>query len=356
MDRLDKILASDLVPESILRLAIRKICKERLDEQSQGTLDQVNQRLEGFIEEMNRSPLALVPEKANEQHYEVPAEFYDLVLGKHKKYSSCLFASDSTPLDQAEADMLRLTCTRAELVDGMDILELGCGWGSLTLWMAQNYPKSSIIAVSNSASQKIYIESQLAARNLQNVTIVTADMNDFAIAKRFDRIVSVEMFEHMRNYGLLFTRMAAWLKNEGKLFFHIFCHHRYHYPYLTEGSSNWMGRYFFSGGMMPSENLPLRFQKGLVIENLWRVNGMHYSLTADAWTNNMNANKKKLLPILREIYGAGNEKLWFVRWKLFFLACSELFGYAKGTEWYVTHYLFSKRVNSNRHSDGAGEY
>ena len=245
-------------------------------------------------------------------------------------------------LDQAEADMLATTAARADLADGIHILELGCGWGSLTLYNAAHYPNSQITAVSNSASQRQFIQARCHERGLDKVQVITADMNDFSIDRRFDRIVSVEMFEHMRNWALLLARIDTWLKDSGRVFIHIFTRRQYAYPFETDGDDNWMGRFFFTGGMMPSDDLIFNFQHHLAVEKRWRVNGRHYQKTADAWLANMDARRKAILPVLAGVYGTENAALWFQRWRIFFMACSELWGYADGRQWLVSHYRLKK--------------
>ncbi|NDC37356.1 MAG: class I SAM-dependent methyltransferase [Proteobacteria bacterium] len=336
-----ELMERGLIPESLVRMGIRAICRERIVEQT-GTPEQESARLQAFIEQVKREPIAVLTEKANEQHYELPPEFFTAVLGKHRKYSSCFYQTGTETLDQAEADMLALSAARAEIVDGHSILELGCGWGSMTLWLASQFPRSSIVGVSNSKPQRDFILAEAAKRGLSNVEIITADMNSFSIERQFDRIVSIEMFEHMRNYERLMQRVAGWLKPGGALFVHIFTHHRFAYFYEAEGSTNWMGRYFFSGGTMPSDDLLFYFQQGLMIDKHWRNSGMHYSHTANAWARNMEERRAEMMPILERTYGAKDARRWFYRWKAFFLACAELFGYNQGREWLVSHYLFKK--------------
>jgi len=261
------------LPDFLVRAGIRNLCADRLKEEKRKNNESEFESFFAFVEGLRSQPIAVETQAANEQHYEVPAAFFKLCLGKHRKYSSCLWPDDSYDLDRAEAAMLNLSCERAELKDGQQILELGCGWGSLTLWMAEHFPSSDITAVSNSNSQREFIEEECRSRGLHNVKIITADINRFHIDQQFDRIVSIEMFEHMRNYHQLFERVAGWLKDGGKLFLHIFAHKKYAYYYETEGSGNWMGRYFFTGGTMPSEHLFLYTCKPLQIDRQWCVNG-----------------------------------------------------------------------------------
>ncbi|MCA9321407.1 MAG: class I SAM-dependent methyltransferase, partial [Planctomycetes bacterium] len=242
-------------------------------------------------------------------------------------------------LGEAEAQALVETCDRAGLADGQSILELGCGWGSLSLWMAERYPLSRITSVSNSAPQRAFIEQRAAERGLRNLEVITADMNDFDAPGRYDRIVSVEMFEHMRNYDRLFERVASWLAPGGSLFAHIFCHRDRAYPFETDGTDNWMGRYFFTGGIMPSADLLGRFPEHLRVSRQWRWDGTHYQKTAEAWLGNLDANREAVMPVLRAAYGPEANR-WFHRWRVFFMSCAELFGYCDGTEWFVTHIRF----------------
>ncbi len=338
----ESLVENGLVPDFLIRAAIRKMLNARLREEDRGS-EEANQAAKlSFIREMKSSPIALRTDSANAQHYEVPAEFFQIVLGPRRKYSSAYYPAGCTSLAEAEEAMLKLTCERAQLADGQDILELGCGWGSLTLYVAEKFPKARITGVSNSASQREFILSQAAARGLTNVTILTADMNTFDIATKFDRIVSVEMFEHMRNWEALLSKVADWLKPDGKMFLHIFTHSRFAYPYEVRGAGDWMAQHFFTGGMMPSDDLPMFFDHDLRVVEHWRALGSHYQKTSEAWLANMDANRDKLMPLLARTYGKDNAKKWWHRWRIFFLACAELWGYRDGTEWLVSHYRLEK--------------
>lgn len=330
------------VPDSVIRQGIRRLCKSRLDEINSADCESTSDIREGFIAEMQSAPIALAPEQANSQHYEVPAAFFAQVLGPHGKYSCCHWPEGVDTLVDAESAALAQTCSRATLADGQEILELGCGWGSLTLWMARHYPKARITAVSNSNSQRQHILARAEEQGLKNLRVITADMNDFTIDQQFDRIVSIEMFEHMRNWPELFQRIHAWLRPGGAFFMHIFCHRDQPYLFEDRGVDDWMSRHFFSGGMMPSDALPARFQSHLQLLRQWRWSGLHYEKTANAWLHNMDTRRDAIMPILAATYGADQAGVWWMRWRLFFLACAETFGYDKGETWYVGHYLFER--------------
>ena len=337
-----------LLPDFVTRFGMRRLMAERLADESLDHGEREFGRFRDNLAALRESEIAVETAAANEQHYELPAAFFERALGEHLKYSCCWFTDDvhgaglADGLNAAEASMLELTCERAELIDGQRVLELGCGWGSLTLWMARHYPASRITAVSNSASQRAFILARCEAEGLSNVEVITADANEFATDGRFDRVVSVEMFEHMRNYGLLMQRIGDWLLPGGKLFVHVFCHRNLMYPFTTEGEYDWMGKYFFTGGLMPSESTLLYFQDSLSIEEQWRVSGQHYEKTSNAWLQRMDRNRAEIMPVFIETYGAADAERWLQRWRMFFMAVAELFGYADGTEWMVAHYRFRK--------------
>lgn len=328
------------IPDLLLRWAIRGLCRQRLRLEERGNCDANREAIERFLAEMSSGPIAPVPEKANEQHYELPPEFFVGVLGPYRKYSCCHWGAGVRSLEEAERSALEITCQRAQLADGQEILELGCGWGSLSLWMARQYPNSRITAVSNSTPQRQFIERLVERESISNLCVVTADMNEFIPRGRYDRVVSVEMFEHMRNYEALLGRIRRWLTPDGKLFIHIFSHRQFCYAFEAAGDDDWMARHFFTGGIMPADDLPGRFQRDLRLERQWRWSGTHYKKTADAWLKNLDQRQTELLPVLAGVYGPGNASRWFHRWRIFFLACAEMFGSAKGEEWGVSHYLF----------------
>lgn len=332
-----------LIPSPLVRYGIRRLCRRGLQQRDAGNCEANQHALRRFLVLLKSSPVALSVEKANEQHYEVPPEFFELVLGQHRKYSCCLWNEGVTTLEAAEAAALQVTCERANIQNGMDILELGCGWGSLTLWMAAKYPASRITAVSNSHLQRETITRLARERGLENVTVITSDMNQFQATGHFDRIVSIEMFEHMRNYEVLLARIAGWLKPAGLLFVHIFTHRERAYPFETD-NNDWMAKHFFTGGIMPSHDLLLHFQRDLHIVDCWKWSGTHYQKTSDAWLANLDHQRHQVMPILVQTYGEQQAARWFHRWRLFFLACAEMFGYAHGEEWGVSHYLFQNRL------------
>lgn len=333
-----------LLPDAVLRFGIRRLCAQRLREEQVGGLEAQSARYAALIDELRRSPVALHVDAANRQHYEVPSALFELCLGRRLKYSSAFYPTGSETLDEAEDAMLALYDERAGLADGQSILELGCGWGSLTLWMAKRYPGARITAVSNSRGQRAHILARAAERGLGNIDIITGDVNHVELPREaFDRCISIEMFEHMRNYGTLMSRIADSLRPGGKLFVHIFAHRTLMYPYETEGEDNWMGRHFFTGGLMPAADTLLHFQDDLLLSRRWLLDGTHYRNTANHWLRNQDANRDACMAVLREAYGAAAAPLWFQRWRMFWMACAELFGYRDGREWGVAHYLFDRR-------------
>lgn len=342
---LDTLLAKDLLPDAMLRLGIRRLLQQRLAEIAQPTPAAARQAVKQFAAQMRAAPIAVETKAANEQHYEVPTAFFQHCLGPRMKYSSAFWTPGTQTLAEAEEEMLRLTCERADLANGQDILELGCGWGSLSLWMAEKYPQARIVAVSNSRTQRAFIEQRAEARGLVNLRVITCDMNEFNAPNHgFDRVVSVEMFEHMRNWAGLLERVDRWLRPEGRLFIHIFVHRHAAYAFESRDESDWMSRHFFSGGIMPSEDLLAQFDDHLRIEKQWRVNGTHYARTATAWLRNMDENRAEIEPILVATYGREQARKWWVYWRLFYMSCAQLWGYCRGEEWFVAHYRMAKRT------------
>jgi cyclopropane-fatty-acyl-phospholipid synthase len=333
---------SGWVPDAVTRAGIRAILRQRLADEQRLRRETVGDPTLDLMAYLRAQPIAVHTDKVNEQHYELPAEFFRQVLGRRLKYSSCYWPAGVSTLDAAEEAMLALSCERAEIADGMRILDLGCGWGSLSLWLAERYPSASILAVSNAGNQRGFVESECRRRRLANVEVVTADANELEPSGRFDRVVSVEMFEHMRNPEALLQRLSNWLSPGGKAFVHVFSHREYAYLYETEGAANWMGRFFFTGGMMPSHSLFDLFECDLVLEKSWRLAGTHYARTLEAWLQKMDRKRAAVLPILTATYGAGETERWFGRWRMFFMACAELFGYREGREWGVSHYLLRR--------------
>ena len=330
------------LPDSMVRYGIRRLCKKRLKDEFIGHPEPQQDRFQKLIEELRRSPIAIETDTANEQHYEVATDFYLASLGKRLKYSCAYYPDANTTLDQAEEEMLALYSKRAELDNDQEILELGCGWGSLTLWMAENYPRSKITAVSNSSSQKSYIDQLCRKAGFNNVTVITADVNFLELeSAQFDRVISIEMFEHMRNYRQLFERISDWLTSEGKLFVHIFAHRNVMYPFDVKSEQDWMSKYFFTGGLMPSIDTLLHFQEQLKIECRWLINGQHYEKTCNHWLEKTDNNRDRIIDAFKKNCTDEEAKLWFHRWRIFYMSCAELFGLDNGRQWLVAHYLFS---------------
>jgi cyclopropane-fatty-acyl-phospholipid synthase len=318
----DAVVSRGLLPDPLLRAAVRASCARRL----------LRERRRGAglaaVSELSAGPIAVETAAANEQHYELPPELFGLVLGPRRKYSGCFWPAGVESLAVAEEAMLALTCERAGLEDGMEVLDLGCGWGSLSGWIAERYPGCRVLAVSNSASQRAYVDSL----GLAQVEVVTADVGAFQTERRFDRVVSVEMFEHMRNWDALLAKVRGWLRPEGRLFVHVFAHRRH--TYLFEES--WLARRFFTGGVMPSDELLRRFDRHLTVSEHWRVDGRHYERTANAWLANLDAARGEAEALLGSA-AAVNE------WRTFLIACAELFGFREGSEWLVSHTLLEPR-------------
>ncbi|SFF39550.1 cyclopropane-fatty-acyl-phospholipid synthase [Fontimonas thermophila] len=326
------------VPDAILRRAIRGLCRLRLVEEYAGGVGARAERFETRLRQWREGPIALATHEANVQHYEVPARFFEHVLGAQLKYSCALWPEGVTTLDEAEEAMLRLTAERAQLGDGMRILELGCGWGSLSLWMARRYPHARIVGVSNSSTQRAWIERRAAQLGLDNLEIITADINDFAPRGRFDRIVSVEMFEHVRNHAELFRRIRTWLEPDGQVFVHVFCHRELTYPFDARGDSDWMARHFFSGGIMPGYDLFLHYPQDLRVQQRWWIDGTHYARTSEAWLRRLDENRHTIEKIFAE-HDPRDAARKVQRWRMFFMAVAELFAYDRGRQWGVGHYL-----------------
>ena len=334
---IDSLLEKDLLPDTLIRISIRRLLAQRIREES------VRYDPAAYVADLKTRPIAEETRAANEQHYEVPTGFYQRCLGRRLKYSGCLYPTGRETLDEAEEAMLALYLERGEFADGQDVLELGCGWGSLSLYLAERFPGSRITGVSNSRTQKEFIDAEAARRGLRNLRIVTADMNAFdTTAAGYDRVVSIEMFEHMKNYRRLLANIARWLRPGGRLFVHIFTHHRLSYHFVARDASDWMSRYFFTGGQIPAHDMLGYFQDDLKLEADWKVSGTHYQRTAEHWLQNMDRHRAELLPLLAQTYGADQARKWWVYWRVFYMSCAELWGYRGGEEWLVSHYRFMK--------------
>lgn len=336
------LLENNKVPDFLIRKGIRNLLQQRLNEEKKATPDLQQAHLMELISELKASPIAINTAAANEQHYEVPTAFYQYCLGPHLKYSSGYWKDGVADIETSEHDMLEITCERADLQPNQNVLELGCGWGSLSLFMSAKFPSSTFTVVSNSRTQKEYIDQTAKERGISNLTVITMDMNVFDVDDTFDRVVSVEMFEHMRNYELLMRKVASKLKPDGKLFVHIFTHKEFAYKFEVKDESDWMSKYFFTGGIMPSDDLLFYFNDDLKVANHWHVSGTHYQKTSEAWLERMDANKASIMPLFEATYGKDQAVKWWVFWRIFYMSCAELWGFNKGEEWIVSHYLFAK--------------
>ena len=337
---IDILLKKNLLPDWLIRIGIRRLLRQRLREIDEPSPEE---QVAQFAAALRAMPIAINTAESKIQHYEVPTAFYLRCLGPRLKYSSCYYVDGNETLAEAEERMLALTCERAQLADSLDILELGCGWGSLTLWLAEKYPRARITGVSHSRTQREHILGEAKKRGLTNVTIITCDMNEFDLAAgSFDRVVSVEMFEHMKNWPRLMANIARWLRPDGMFFAHVFTHSRFAYHFEVRDESDWMSQYFFTGGMMPSHSLFPQFQADLKLMQDWKVNGRHYAQTAEHWLQNMDAHRAEIMPLFAQTYGAEQALKWWSYWRVFYLACAELWWFRSGEEWLVSHYLFRK--------------
>ncbi len=336
------------LPDSIVRMGMRRLMRERLNHENNAAGGDHRSAVDAFAQQQRNSGVTIETDLANEQHYEVPAAFYLGVLGNRLKYSCGWWGDRNATLDSSEVEMLKLTCERAGIEDGMRVLDLGCGWGSLTLWIAEMYPRCKVTALSNSNSQRVYIEDVCRKRGLGNVQVITADVGSFETDDVFDRVASVEMFEHVRNHENLLARISNWLTPEGRLFVHVFCHRKLAYTFEREGEKNWMGRHFFSGGIMPSEDLFQRYQRDMLVEEQWWINGQHYGKTSEAWLEKLDGCEMDSRKVLAEANPSERPEVLVQRWRMFFMACAELFNFDGGEQWGVVHYRFKpKRVGSN---------
>ncbi len=343
-DRLeDSLLARGVIPDPVLRRVVRARVKglvesfERLGPEGLAELERAT------LGRLESGPIAVEADEANRQHYDVPPEFFRLVLGPRLKYSCCLWPSSVQDLAGAEEAMLSLTAERAGIDDGQYILDLGCGWGSLALWVGERYPRSRVVALSNSREQGLFIRQRCRERGIENVEVITAEASRFVPDHRFDRIVSVEMFEHLRSHGALLRGIGGWLRLDGRLLVHVFCHRRRVYEFDREGTGGWMARHFFAGGMMPSWDYLTRYQDDVTLVERWQVGGDHYARTLRAWLENLDRRRDLVLAVLERTYGKDQARLRLAHWRLFFMACEETFALASGTEYFVAHYLFVPR-------------
>jgi cyclopropane-fatty-acyl-phospholipid synthase len=338
-----RLVETNRVPDAAIRAAVRWWLRRSHRQRYARSIDARSEEKRALIARLRQSPIAIRTPDPNWQHYEVPTAFFALVLGPWLKYSCCYWPGGVETLEAAEEAMLRLTCERAGLEDGMDVLDLGCGWGSLSLWIGRHYPRCRVMALSNSRTQRDYIEGRCREMGLAGVEAVTADVAEFDTGRRFDRVMSVEMFEHMKNYEVLMSNIAGWLRSGGRLFVHIFSHRAFAYEFDADDPDAWMAQTFFAGGTMPSDDLLLHFQRDLWLMDHWRVDGTHYRRTLRAWLDKLDAQQGAVRRVMADVYGAENATRWLVNWRLFFLVCEEVWGMCGGREYLVSHYLFQKR-------------
>lgn len=349
MRRYERLLEKNLVPEAAIRLYVRQALRRHERRERRRSVEVRQEELMRIVAELRRQPIAVHPRLPRAQHYELPTAFFQAVLGRRLKYS-CGWWSEprrrrgpAYELDRSEEAMLDLTCRRAAIADGQSVLDLGCGWGSFALYAARAYPRCRILAVSNSTTQKAYLDRRARELGLANIRVKQADVNRLALEEKFDRIVSIEMFEHVRNYSALLSGLSTLLKPEGKLFIHLFSYRGNPYFFRYEDDRDWMARNFFAGGIMPGRDLLLYFTESFAVERVWRVSGLHYRSTLEAWLRRMKGNRKEIMPILTDFYGPDRARKWWAYWKAFFIVCAELFGFAGGNAWFVSHYLLAKK-------------